>query len=85
MRPDARQGILDAIAAYAGLPPHRYDEEVLARAHNVHDGANANVVANRNASGALDGALAWFVDQLCIEPLHEVLGDTAAVLSAGVG
>ena len=85
MRPDARQGILDAIAAFAGLPPHRYDEEVLARAHNVHDGANANVVANRNASGALDGALAWFVDQLCIEPLHEVLGDTAAVLSAGVG
>ena len=85
LRPSTRQGILDGIATFAGLPPHRYDEEVLARAHNVHDGTKADAVATQNMSGAFDGALASLVDHLCIEPLHEVLEDTAAAMRAVTG
>ena len=49
------------------------------------DGTKADAVATQNMSGAFDGALASLVDHLCIEPLHEVLEDTAAAMRAVTG
>ena len=86
-RPAARQAILDEIALFAGLPPHRYDARALMRAHNVRPKKKAGPPAaaggeEEEEKRALDGALARFVADACVAPLERFLGGRALTTPA---